>query len=318
MIVMRQKRRPAKELVCPVCLKKFKLRFSHYSHMKHEPTCSRPCRGMYLRDIYRGDRNPNYRYFDRLDSFFAMKATNVRKSAETRNIPFDLTTKQLREQYDRQNGLCYYSGIPMAQRSVNWAAKNQADPDVLSVDRVIPSEGYHADNIVLCCNGLNKLKGASTKEELSYFLEQIALRSLGTCQLSVQRLTETARLPERSKLGDGGFDLYVDSIEDLGAQIKVGFGVAVQPSPGWVLLALPRSSIYKTGLRLSNCVGLVDQGYTGQIFGIFDKLNWGMNLGKGDRLIQLMPVKLPLVEVVEVSELTPTERGAGGFGSTNV
>lgn len=306
---------------CVQCGKMFHLKDSHKRSNKGDPCCSRECRGEYLKTVYKGIDNPNSRYFNEIDKFFATKIHNLKKSAKERGFEFNTTPTDLRAIYDRQNGLCYYSGIPMALRSTKWSDRNQADPDVLSVDRIDPSKGYVTENIVLCCTGLNKLKGNSTIEEALYFTNQIALHHFGTCKFLAAKVRDNAKLPVRSKLGDAASDLYVSTIEDMGDHVKVGFGIAIQLPPGWAAFILPRSSIYKTGLSFSNSVGLIDQGFIGEICGIFEKndLNYeGISIG--DRVAQIMPVKIPLIEIREVSlsDLQSSGRGSCGFGSTNV
>lgn len=165
-----------KESRCVVCEKNFHVKACHRSHLKGEPTCSRECRGELLKTAYSGENNPNFRYLDPLDKFFARKISNIKKSATTRGLSFDLEWEDLRKLYDRQKGLCFYSDVPMGLGSTKWASRNQADPDVLSVDRVDPERGYLKDNVVLCCTGINKLKGNATAEETDYFLRAIALK----------------------------------------------------------------------------------------------------------------------------------------------
>ena len=82
----------------------------------------------------------------------------------------------------------------------------------------------------------------------------------------------------------------------------------------------PRSSLSKTNLRLANSVGIIDAGYRGNVCGIFDCLQSGF-LPAHARLVQicapnLAPILLEIVDSVEKLS-APTERGTGGFGSTN-
>jgi dUTP pyrophosphatase len=90
---------------------------------------------------------------------------------------------------------------------------------------------------------------------------------------------------------------------------------------GFVGLIFPRSSIRKTNLQLSNSVGVVDSGYRGEIQATFNKIQGIDNIERdsykvGDRICQIMIIPYPPIEFKEVDELTNTERGEGGFGST--
>jgi len=78
----------------------------------------------------------------------------------------------------------------------------------------------------------------------------------------------------------------------------------------------PRSSVYKTELLLTNCVGVIDSDYRGEITAVFAKGAKDKAYNTGDRIMQLVIMPVPAVEFVEAEELTQTERGTGGYGST--
>ena len=80
-------------------------------------------------------------------------------------------------------------------------------------------------------------------------------------------------------------------------------------------LVFPRSSIRKYDLFLTNAVGVIDSGYRGELQATFKKT--GLHKYEiGDRIAQIMIIPYPPIEFVEVDELSNTERGEGGFGST--
>ena len=82
-------------------------------------------------------------------------------------------------------------------------------------------------------------------------------------------------------------------------------------------LIFPRSSIRNMGLELSNSVGVIDAGYRGEIQATFNKNGVKDEFYKvGDRIMQIVIVPHPVVQFVEVDELTESSRGNGGFGST--
>ena len=78
-----------------------------------------------------------------------------------KNIAKELTADDLRELYKKQNGKCYYTGIPM-----KLTADKYRDLFLMSIDRISSTEGYTKDNVVLCCWGMNVLKGPHTEKEL--------------------------------------------------------------------------------------------------------------------------------------------------------
>jgi dUTP pyrophosphatase len=87
---------------------------------------------------------------------------------------------------------------------------------------------------------------------------------------------------------------------------------------GYVGLVFPRSSVRNMDLNLSNCVGVIDSGYRGEIQGTFKKTQGldSLKYNVGDRGAQIMIIPYPKIKFVEVDELSSTDRGEGGFGST--
>ena len=140
--------------------------------------------------------------------------------------------------------------------------------------------------------------------------------------VKVKKLHESAVIPSYSKDGDAGMDLIATSIvSDTLDQITYGLGISLEIPEGFVGLVFPRSSIRKTNLQLSNSVGVIDSGYRGELQATFNKIQ-GVTEGVreryliGDRVCQIMIIPHPPIQFEEVEELTNTERGEGGFGST--
>ena len=151
-------------------------------------------------------------------------------------------------------------------------------------------------------------------------------------EVKIKKLKPNAVIPKYAKVGDAGMDLVATSvISDTPEQITYGMGIALEIPEGFVGLIFPRSSVRKTGLDLSNSVGVVDSGYRGELQATFNKVFGGdrfydetkntedtsNNFYKiGDRVAQIMIIPYPPIEFVEADELSNTERGEGGFGST--
>jgi dUTP pyrophosphatase len=138
-------------------------------------------------------------------------------------------------------------------------------------------------------------------------------------KVNIKKIHSDAVIPSYAKSGDAGMDLVATSIisEEV-FQITYGLGIALEIPEGFVGLVFPRSSIRKTDLSLTNCVGVIDSGYRGELQATFRKER-GVVSKKyevGDRIAQIMIIPHPTVEFQEVDELTNTERGEGGFGST--
>jgi dUTP pyrophosphatase len=135
-------------------------------------------------------------------------------------------------------------------------------------------------------------------------------------QVKIKKLSPEAVIPTYAKDGDAGMDLVITDIKGENKLfITYGFGISMEIPEGFMGLVFPRSSIRKTDLVLSNSVGVIDSGYRGEIQVTFKKT--GLNKYEiGDRGAQIIIVPHPPIEFKEVDELTNTERGGGGFGST--
>jgi len=139
--------------------------------------------------------------------------------------------------------------------------------------------------------------------------------------LRVLRLHPDARLPTRAHAGDAGYDLHALEPVALepGERAMVRTGVAVELAPGHAGWVVPRSGLaYRQGLALVNAPGLIDAGYRGEVKVLLLNTDWAARatVEAGDRIAQLVVMAVAAPEVLEVTELSATSRGAGGFGST--
>ena len=137
--------------------------------------------------------------------------------------------------------------------------------------------------------------------------------------VKVKKLDSNAVIPSYSKNGDAGMDLTITrEIENTSFSVTYGFGIAMEIPKHFVGLVFPRSSVRNQDLILSNCVGVIDSGYRGELQATFKKTN-GLDSIKykvGDRGAQIIILPYPKIYMTEVPELSDTERGTGGFGST--
>ena len=107
-------------------------------------------------------------------------------------------------------------------------------------------------------------------------------------------------------------------ISNESEHITYGLGVALEIPEGFVGLVFPRSSIRNMELVLSNSVGVIDAGYRGELQATFNKRS-GYNskaYKEGDRVCQIVILPHPIIQLLEVDELSDSERSSGGFGST--
>ena len=135
-------------------------------------------------------------------------------------------------------------------------------------------------------------------------------------KIKIRKIHPDAVIPKYSKLGDAGMDLTATDMQYIDSEhIKYGFGIAIEIPLGYVGFVFPRSSCYKQRQILSNAVGVIDSGYRGEISVVM--IGTSLHSYKpGERVAQLIIMPYPQVEFEEVSELSETERGTGGYGST--
>ncbi len=178
---------------------------------------------------------------------------------------------------------------------------------------------------------LNKLSGEITNDEVSKNINtpvnreniintQPTMTGGGTL-VKVKKLVPEAVIPSYSKVGDAGMDLTITKeIENTSFSVSYGFGIAIEIPKGYVGLVFPRSSVRNQDLILSNCVGVIDSGYRGELQATFKKTQ-GLDSIKykvGERGAQIIILPYPTIYMTEVPELSDTERGSGGFGSTGL
>ena len=143
-----------------------------------------------------------------------------------------------------------------------------------------------------------------------------------TEQIRVKRLHPDAKIPKAAKVGDVAFDLYsvIDYELKSGERYAVPTGIAIEIPAGYEGQVRPRSGLaLKDGITVLNTPGTIDSGYRGEVKTIM--INHGdisFKINKGMRISQLAIRPVPEVEFIEVDELSDTDRGEGGFGSTGV
>ena len=139
--------------------------------------------------------------------------------------------------------------------------------------------------------------------------------------LRIARLDERARLPTRAHDGDAGLDLHAleGAVLGPGERASIPTGIAVEIPPGQAGLVLPRSGLAaRHGISVINAPGLIDAGYRGEVRVLLLNTDGEQpfELAAGDRIAQLVLVRVELPELIEVPSLSESARGAGGFGSS--
>ena len=167
-------------------------------------------------------------------------------------------------------------------------------------------------------------------------------------EIKFKKLVPEAQAPYQKYITDAGYDLSAVSMNETKDYIEYGTGIALEIPNGMVGLVFPRSSVTGKDLMLKNCVGVIDSQYRGEVRCRFAKVvneahqNDEVNIGTwfkkemvkvidfcyperhlnlyevGDRVCQIIFMTLPELKIIEAEELSSTDRGEGGFGSTGL
>lgn len=133
-----------------------------------------------------------------------------------------------------------------------------------------------------------------------------------------KKLHPEAQIPKYQTEGAAGMDLV--SVETVmvmpEAVVCVPTGLAIELPSGWEAQVRPRSGLAVKGVGVANAPGTVDEDYRGEVKVILRNHGQMFMVYKGDRIAQLVIARVAHAELVEVTELSDTVRGAGGFGST--
>lgn len=155
------------------------------------------------------------------------------------------------------------------------------------------------------CLWVPSLSGGYTKDRQNLF-----------CKFSKTR--KDAVIPSKNRVSDSGYDLTIlEKVREIGDVEFYSTGIKIQPTFGYYFDAVPRSSISKTGYMLANSVGIIDRTYIGEILVPLRKIDKSApELELPCKVVQLIPRQIVHFEFVEVDDLSDTDRGSDGFGST--
>ena len=138
--------------------------------------------------------------------------------------------------------------------------------------------------------------------------------------VKIRKVDENAVIPFRAHPTDAGMDVTAISMEMTEDYVEYDTGLQFQLPEGYAMLIFPRSSNSKKDLLLCNSVGILDANYTGNLKLRFKLTNEGYTkkiYNPGDRVGQIMIIPYPDVNFIETNDFNETDRGDGGFGSTN-
>ena len=143
-------------------------------------------------------------------------------------------------------------------------------------------------------------------------------------KIKLKKLNPEATIPTRATEHSNGYDLYAlekGYLYSQGGRSAIPTGIAIEIPIGYVGLVCPRSGLaIKKGIGIINAPGVIDADYRGEIMVLLvnqdDREGKVFHYSAGDKIGQLLVVKTEELEFEEVQELSDTQRGAGGLGST--
>jgi len=140
--------------------------------------------------------------------------------------------------------------------------------------------------------------------------------------INYKKLHSDAKPPYRATQNSAGADLFAflesDVIIESGERLLIPTGIAAEIPTGYGGFVFPRSSLStKHGVSLANCVGVIDADYRGEVkVSLINHGNAAYTIKNGDRIAQLVIMPIEAAEFAEKADLSDTDRGEGGFGST--
>lgn len=138
-----------------------------------------------------------------------------------------------------------------------------------------------------------------------------------------RKANKNAHPPAKERASDSGYDLTIIELKKkVGLVEYYDTGIQIVPDYGWYFDVVPRSSIAKSGYMMANSFGVIDRTYTGNILIALIKIDpEAPDIELPMKIVQMIPrpiVHFELTEVDSLDELSQTERGQGGFGSTGI
>jgi len=140
-------------------------------NFRNDCRCCKRCeREMALLRFYDLKENPT------LPRVLKSRLAASKSRAKKKNVPFTLTFEDLLAQWDKQNGKCFYTGLPLKIK-IESCVDNK---EVVSIDRVEPDKGYSRENVVLCCDCVNTMKSNLSMEQFKGYLSLLHSRLLSS------------------------------------------------------------------------------------------------------------------------------------------
>lgn len=269
-------------------------------------------------DIY----NDNITQNDGYDDYFAGRNHIVKKGDEEWSLDY------MRGLFDGNNGYFCKNNTAVidfkdTDLAINFMKKIGVQCTCNSVATILDGKSDFTMKIIFTGHNMVDFLGKIyTSEQMVCDNDKYNMykNMIGPCGIiRVKRNSENAVMPSKPNASDNGFDLTViEKVKEVGDVVFYDTGLSIEPSFGYYCLIYPRSSISKTGYMLANGVGLIDSSYRGHLMIALRKMDKDVpDLELPCRIAQLVPQRCIYPDMIEVNALDDTQRGDGGFGSSN-
>jgi len=247
-----------------------------------------------------------------LEGWIKWQCARKKSESKKHGIPFDLDHEFLESQWEEQEGLCFYSKLPMTfgMNSIYSA----------SLERRDPTAGYLQNNVVWSTKAMNWAKNTSKEDEFKDFLLQMGCDILEhPVRLECKLLNNDAVVPTRSRSTDAGYDLssVINVVIPPGEIKTIDTGIAVSTPPGFYYTIDGRSSLWMKGILPFR--GIIDATYTGPLVVVLmNTSDKEYKIDVGDRIAQMIVNKITHCDISVIDEFSPgyDQRGLAGFGSS--
>lgn len=325
----RAERHKSVEVTCTQCGKKF---MKKYSHVKKRESgnffCSRECLAIYKKVAFAGENNHQFGLRGKLNASFKDGITKKRNNnlidlhIYVENHPRAnkngrvLLHKYLVEQNYQLFNPKYFeeiNGMIVLKKGIGVHHKN-GNHDDNRIENLMPVTKAEHSAIHLKENAI--IKCIKTGRILRML--KLGENTQPTLKVNVKKLHPDAVMPHYAHTTDCGADLTAISktVDEYG-NIVYGFGLAFEIPKGYAGFIYPRSSNCRTGLWLTNHVGVIDANFRGEVTAKFSRGKDVVNeYNIGDRVAQMVIMPYPQIYYSEVYNLSETDRGKGGYGST--
>ncbi len=250
---------------------------------------------------------------DRLtaDGWFKWIVSTKKSVCKKNGMDFDIDVQYLKNQYDEQCGLCFYSKTKL---EFGISSLRSA-----SLERLDSSKGYIKNNVVIASKAMNWAKNKFPEHDFITFLLDMINGLSKYVRLESKIIHEDGRLPFRKRTTDAGYDVYsaVDVTIPPRSNMSIDTGIIVSPPDGTYYSIEGRSSLWSKGIV--PCTGIIDGTYQGPLkVVLINYTDEPYNVMKGDRIAQLILHQILHGDFAIVDEFSPIDnaRGDQGFGSS--